>query len=72
MKPLTAKQFREIRENVLGMSRKEFAEAFGFTPRHVRNLENGESDVSDKNTKLMILAKIVKEYGLFDLEELRK
>jgi len=70
MKTMTASQFRKVREDVLEMTRREFAKKFGFTPRHVRDLEQGIKRITQKNTMLMTLARVAKENDLVDFERL--
>lgn len=62
-KPMTAMQFKRIREKDLGMTRTEFAEYFGFTPRHLRDIEAGKTAVTQKNAMLMLMAKKLVEAG---------
>lgn len=65
---MTAAQFQRIRERDLKLTRSEFAKIFGFTPRHVRNLENGKKYITQRNAMLMILAKKAHAKGLISFK----
>lgn len=61
---MTPENFRRIREKVLGLTRQEFATIFGFTYRHVHNLEEGITPINKRNAMLMQLAKKSHQHGL--------
>lgn len=65
---MSAEQFQRIRERDLKLSRSEFARIFGWTPRHVRNMENGVTDISRTTEILMKLAKIAVKHELVEFK----
>lgn len=65
---MSAKKFRHIRETVLGLTRTEFGNIFGFTYRQVRNLEEGDSRITKKNAMLMQLAALAVKHELIEFK----
>jgi DNA-binding transcriptional regulator YiaG len=63
---MTPAQFQRIREVDFKLSRAEFAKVFGFSDRHVRDLENGIKPINHRTALLLKLAKKAHEYDLIN------
>jgi len=61
---MTPAQFQRIREVDFELTRAQFALAFGFSDRHVRDLENGIKPINHRTALLLKLAKKALEHDL--------
>lgn len=65
---MSAEQFRRIRERDLKLTRKEFSDIFGFTQRHIRDMEKGETPIIHRTALLMVLAKKANAKGIISFK----